>query len=236
MLFRSQAGGTWTIHYGDPGRTGNHKTTITVSYIDAEGKKQEKSISASVSLTDSDSANKKREDIQKKMDEALSAPANTVGGQPLATTSGGGHAMNVTPSGNTPGVSGAKIESVKTEDEQTGEKDKIIKPDGRPGLGQVSPEGEIHGQTADRGPSVFFVDTNLGTASVQLTAGMTKLELLKALRAGLVALDPTLIAWVDSDLQMLFVKLDDEEDGIWMLGAGSTDRGLVAVCKVLVTE
>ena len=232
---RAQAGSTWTIHYGDPGRTGNHKTTITISYIDAEGRKLEKSISASVSLTDGDSANKKREDIQKKMDEALSAPANTVGGKPLASTSGLGNAMNTAPSGDTSDFSGAKIESVKTEDEQTGEKDEIMKPR-RNGLAQVGPEGELLGQTSDRGPSAFFVPTNLGTVSVTLSPGMSKLELLKALKAGLIALDSKVAAWVDSDLDVLFVKLGDGDDGIFTIGAGSTDQGLVAVCKVLVTD
>ncbi len=227
------AGNTWAVFYGDPARSGTHKTKVTFTYYDGEGVQQEKTITASVSLTDSEDEDDKKTKIQEAMNLELGKPENKVGGQALASTSGSGNVMTVTPSAS---VSGAKIKTVKTEDNQTGEDDNIVKPGGKKGLAQVAPEGEIIGQTSDRGPSVFFVKTNLGTASVALTGNMTKLELLKALKAGLIAQDPGAEVWVDSDLLVLFVKLDDGDDGIFNIGAGSTDQGLVATCKVMIAD
>jgi hypothetical protein len=97
------------------------------------------------------------------------------------------------------------------------------------------PQGELLGHARGGGSSVFSVDTNLGTATVTLAGGMTRLQLLKALRGQLLALDSTAEIWIDSDLLVLFVLLDDD-DGIYAIGAGSTDEGLRAVCKVMVTE
>ena len=84
-------------------------------------------------------------------------------------------------------------------------------------------------------PSVFFVITNLGMVSVQLSGSMSKLDLLKALEEGLIAQDRTLEVWVDSELEMLFVLLDATE-GIIEIGAGSSDEGLTASCKVQLIE
>lgn len=228
---------TWGVWFGDPGRSGSHTTTVTISYTDSQGVKKEKEISATVSLTAADTNTTKKGTVQGALNTALSADGNTVGGQPLASTSGGGNAMTITPSPNNPapgGFSDAKIESVETEDNETGEDDTIIKPPMK-GVAQVSPEGELLGQTSDRGPSVFFVKTNLGTVSVQLSGSMSKVALLKTLKEGLVAQDPGLVAWVDTDLQVLFLLLKADE-GIVHVGAGSTDQGLKARCKVQLTE
>jgi hypothetical protein len=102
-------------------------------------------------------------------------------------------------------------------------------------VAQVEPAGELLGTTRDLDPSIFFVTTNLGTVSVQLTGSMSKIQLLKTLREGLVAKDPGLVAWVDTDLKILFVLLKANE-GIVEIGCGSTDLGLTARCSVQLTE
>jgi hypothetical protein len=232
---------TWGVWFGDPTRGGNHTTTITVSYSDANGVKKEKEISASVTLTNADTNATKKEKVEGAVNTALSADGNTVGGEPLAETGGTGNAMTITPSPNNPppapgeeGFSDAKIEKVETEDDETGEDDRIIKP-GKKAVAQVEPAGELLGTTRDLDPSIFFVTTNLGTVSVQLTGSMSKIQLLKTLREGLVAKDPGLVAWVDTDLKILFVLLKANE-GIVEVGCGSTDLGLTARCSVQLTE
>ena len=230
-----QASNTWVIMFGDPARGGDQTTTITVSYTDSNGVKKEKEISASVPLTSADGANSKKEKVQNALNTALSEESNKVGGQSLAATGGTGGAMTITPSPDNPGAfTDAKIKAVKTKDSETGEEDSVVKP-GKKAVAQVIPEGEILGQTSSRGPSVFFVTTELGTVSIPLSGSTSKLDLLKALKAGLLAQDPALVVWVDPDLEILFAMLE-ANTGILQIGAGSTDMGLTAVCKVQLTD
>ncbi|HEX6884776.1 MAG TPA: hypothetical protein VF530_15480 [Planctomycetota bacterium] len=226
-----QANNTWSIIFDDPGSGGSQTTTITVSYTDSQGVKREKEISATAQITAADSSASKKEKVQEALNTELSKPENQVGGNSLAATGGTGGVMTITPSGQVPD---AKIEDVETDDERTGEKDKVLKPTGKEGLAQVSLEGEVVGLTASGGPSVYEVDTNLGTASVQLASSMTRLQVLKALRDQLDAMGPKVVTWIDSEKLILFVLLKD--DGIYTLGAGSTDDGLRAVCKVIATD
>jgi hypothetical protein len=230
-----QQNDTWSIIFDDPNRGGTQTTTITVSYIDSAGVKKEKEISATVSITADDSSASKKTKVQNALNSELSKPANGVNGTPLASTSGSGGVMTVTPAANSSGnFSDAKIKDVETEDKDTGEKDKIIKPTGKEGLGQVSFEGELVGQTSGNLPSVFEVDTNLGTASVPLAPGMTRLQVLKSLSEQLNAMGPKVVTWIDSERLVLFVLL--KEEGIYTIGAGSTDDGLAAICKVVASN
>jgi hypothetical protein len=225
----TQPGDTWSVSLGDPARTGTHTTTVTISYLDANQVKKEKAITSSVSLGPEDSADTKKTKVQNALNSALGNPANQPTGAPLASTSGNGNVMTVDP------ASGAKIESIETTDNETGEDDKITKP-GKKGLAQVRPEGELLGVTSDGGPSVFFITTNLGQASVQLSPGMRKTHVLNTLKAQLLALDPDALVWVDTNKGALYVFLPEGEEGIWQIGAGATDAGLDAACKVMVTE
>ncbi len=234
----SPQGGTWGIFFGDPGRSGTHTTTLGMSYIDSNGVKREKTISAPVDLTAADTPDTKKGKAQTALNSALSSPANMVGGQPLAMTGGTGNGMTITPSPNNPspgGFSNAKIESLDTQDNKTGEDDQVVRPK-KKALAQVSPEGELLGRTGDGDPSVFFITTDLGEISVQLSGSMSRLELLNALGAGLLAQDPSMSVWVDNDRLVLSVLLLDGDKGIQTIGAGSTDEGLTAVCKVMITE
>ncbi len=224
-----QAGDTWGIWFGDPTRSGTHTTTVTISYTDASGAKKEKEITSSVALGPTDSADTKKTKAQDALNTALGDAANQPTGTALATTGGNGNAMTVD------AAAGAKIESIETKDDETGEDDKIIKP-GKKGLAQVTPQGELLGVTSDGGPSVFFITTNLGQASVQLSPGMRKTYLLNSLKSGLLALDPDATVWVDTSKGALYVLLPEEDEGLWQVGAGATDAGLDAVCKVMITE
>ena len=228
-----QDGNTWTIDFGDPSRSGTHETTLRINYTDSNGAQQEKVITSSIPLASSDNSSQKKEAAQDKLHQELNKDENKVNGQPLATLGGTGDVMTVTPNSSVPD---AKIKSINTNDSQTGEEDVIHKPN-KKALAQVTPVGELLGRTSDGGPSVFFVTTNLGLASVQLSPGMSKLELLKALKAGLLAQDPDAPVWVDTSLGVLFVMLPEyDEESICSIGAGSTDLGLSAVCKVMITD
>jgi hypothetical protein len=224
-------GGSASIHFGDPGRDGEQTTTVKVSYIDSNGVKQEKSISAATSLTSGDTPQTKRPLVQANLDAAFNLDVSKVGGQPLCSTSGSGNAMNITPANDSQGnFSDVKLEKVTTNDKKTGEKDAILAAS-LPSLGQVEVLGDVTGSDGS-GPSVFEVQTNLGTVTVNLTAGMRRPVILRQLASGLRAQGAT--TWVDTDLMVLFVYIPGGGGtAITALGAGSTDVGLTARAAVL---
>lgn len=223
-------GSSGSIHFGDPTRTGEQKTTVKVSYIDAHGKKQEKTITATTSLTPEDTSETKMAKVKENLDDELNKDANKVGGQPLGSTGGSGNAMTITPAGDSSGnFSDVKIEKITTDDSKAGEKD-TVNPPALPAVGQIEVNGDVTGSDGTSA-SVFEVHTNLGTVTVNLTAGMRKPSILRQLSAGLQAKGAT--SWVDTDRMILFVYVPGGEGQISSLGAGSTDEGLTARAGLL---
>ncbi|NUP95846.1 MAG: hypothetical protein HUU28_06755 [Planctomycetaceae bacterium] len=224
-------GSSGSILFGDPARTGEQKTTVKVSYIDSNGKKQEKTITATTPLTPDDTPETKLAKVKEKLDEELNKDSNKVNGQPLASTVGGGNGMIVTPAPDPQqgGFTSAKIEKISTDDTKTGEKDVITSPS-MPALAQVECLGDITGSDGS-GASVFEIETNLGTVTVNLTAGMRRPVLLRALASGLEAQGAT--CWVDTDRMVLFVYVSGGEGQVSAIGVGSTDEGLTARVGVL---
>jgi hypothetical protein len=226
-----QAGDTWTFSFGDPTRSGTLTTTLNFSYTDANGVKQDKSISAQVDLLPADSADTKKTKVQNALQGELDKPENQPNGAPLATLSGNGNVMTADPAAG----NDTKITSAETTDSETGEDDKIIKP-GKKGLAEIGLPGELLGTTSDGSSSVFFITTNAGQASVTLYPGMKKSLLLKNLRTGLLSLEPEADILIDLGRKVLYVILPEGEEGIVDIGAGTTDEGMDAFCKVMVTE
>ncbi|MBI5432589.1 MAG: hypothetical protein HZA52_07155 [Planctomycetes bacterium] len=226
-----QQGGSGTIVFGDPARTGEQKTTVKVSYVDAQGTKQQKTITATTPLTPDDTPQAKKAKVQQNLNDEFNNDANKVGGQPLGSASGGsGYAMTIDPAAASPGnFSNVKIEKITVDDSKTGEKD-VITPPSQPALAQVEAIGDVTGSDGS-GASVFEVQTNLGTVTVNLTAGMRKPILLRTLASGLEAQGAT--CWVDTDRMVLFVYAPGGEEQLGSIGAGSTDEGLTARIGVL---
>lgn len=228
---RTSFGTTWTVNFGDPGRDGSHTTTIEISYIDPQGAKKYKTIEATTPITDNMSEDAKATAVKGAVNAALAAPANKVGGNSLASTGGTGDVMTATPAGDSSSFTDAKIESVETDDSETGEDDKITKPTA-PAVAVITAEGEIIGE-AGTSPSDFQVITDVGVVTVSLTGSMRKVELLRNLAEGLQAQGA--VCWVDSGREQLLVLLEDAATGgVSEIGAGSTDDGLHAVCTVIV--
>ncbi len=223
-------GPSGTIQFGDPVRTGEQKTTVKVSYIDSQGRKQEKTITATTPLTPDDTPQTKAAKVKENLDAEIAKDANKVNGQPLLSTSGSGNAMTISPAADSAGnFSDVKIEKITTDDTKTGEKD-TVNPPASPALVQIEAIGDVTGSDGS-GASVFEVHTNLGTVTVNLTAGMRKPILLRALASGLQTQGAT--AWVDTDRMVLFVYAPGGEGLVSSCGAGSTDEGLTARAAVL---
>lgn len=225
-------GGSATIQFGTPHRNGQQTTTIKIKYDDANGVHKTKDITATTDCTNTMTAAQKREAVQANIDTELAKPANQVNGNSLASTTGSGNATIVTPANDSAGnFSNAKIDKITTGDSKTGEKDVISQATTASGLAQIEAIGDVTGSDGT-GQSYFAVETNLGTVTVNLAAGMRKTKILQDLRAGLVAQGAT--AWVDTDRLVLFVLcVPGEETKVGKIGAGSTDEGLVARCAVL---
>lgn len=229
-----QQGNTYSIDFDDPNHDGTQTTTVTVSYTDAQGVKKEKKISATTTIAHSMTAITKKEAVQASLDAALALPANQVGGQSLASTGGiaGQDVLQVAPNtatGTPPPFTDAKIDKVSTDDKNTNENDKVTPPaQSGPGIATVSAAGDLTGQAAS-GPATFSVITNQGLVTVNVTAGMRRLTLLKQLKTGLIAQGAK--AWVDSDRMLLHVLIDGEM--ISGVGAGTNDSGLAAVTDVM---
>lgn len=223
-------GPSGSIHFGDPARTGEQKTTVKVTYTDALGKRQEKTITATTPLTPGDTPETKMAKVKDNLDAELNKDANKVGGQPLGSTGGSGNAMTISPAADLPGnFTDVKIEKITTDDSKTGEKD-TVNPPSLPAVGQIEVMGDVTGSNGTSA-SVFEVHTNLGTVTVSLTAGMRKPYILRQLAAGLQAQGAT--SWVDTDRMVLFVYVPGGEGQISSLGAGSTDEGLTARAGLL---
>lgn len=224
-------GPSGTIQFGDPARTGEQKTTVKVSYIDAQGKKQEKTITATTPLTPEDTPQTKAGKVKDNLNDEFNKDANKVGGQPLGSAGGGtGNAITIDPAGDSQGnFSDVKIEKITTDDSKTGEKD-TVNPPALPAMGQIEVNGDVTG-TNGTSASVFEVHTNLGTVTVNLTAGMRKPYILRQLAAGLQAQGAT--CWVDTDRMVLFVYVPGGENQVSSLGAGCTDEGLTARAALL---
>lgn len=226
-----QAGDTWSVTFGNPTRSGTVTTTLNFSYTDATGAKKDKPITASVDLQPSDTPDTKKTKVQNALQAELDKPENQLDGTALATLGGVGNVMAADPaSGND-----TAITSVTTTDSETGEDDKIIKP-GKKGLAEIGLPGELLGTTSSGTPSVFFITTNAGQASVNLYPGMKKSQLLKDLRAGLLALEPEADVLIDLGRKVLYVFLPEGSEGIVDIGAGTTDEGMDAFCNVMITE
>jgi hypothetical protein len=223
-------GPSGTIQFGDPARTGEQTTTVKVSYTDAQGKKQEKTITATTPLTPDDTPQTKTAKVKENLDAELDKDANKVNGQPLGSTGGSGNAMTISPANDSAGnFSDVKIEKITTDDSKTGEKD-TVNPPALPAVGQIEVNGDVTG-TDGTSASFFEVHTNLGTVTVQLTAGMRKPSILRQLAAGLQAQGAT--TWVDTDRMVLLVYVPGGENQVSSLGAGSTDQGLTARAGLL---
>jgi hypothetical protein len=226
-----QQGGTWTVDFDDPNRSGEAKISVTVSYIDANGKKQRKEIKAAVDVKPDLDATGKKEKVQEAVNKALLDSANQVGGNALASTSGGGDVMTTTPAANPSDGSftGAKIEKISVKDSTTGEKDTISEPaQSSAGLVEVLLVGDIIGE-AGGSSSTFSILTNLGEVSAEMTSSMRKLDVIDLLREGLAAQGAQ--TWADYDRDAILVYLDG--DVLTGIGAGCTDRGLSSVCTVI---
>lgn len=228
---RPPFGSTWTVNFGNPGRDGTHTTTLEISYTDTQGAKKHKTVEATTPITDNMSEDAKATAVKAAVNAALALPANQVGGTSLASTGGTGDVMTATPSGNNGNFTDAKIDSVETDDSETGEDDKISKPTA-PAIAIITAEGEITGQ-AGTSSSDFEVITDVGVVTVSLTGSMRKVELLRDLAEGLQAQGA--VCWVDSRRELLLVLLEDASSGgVSDIGAGSTDDGLHAVCTVII--
>ena len=225
-----EAGTTWILQLGDPGKEGKVKTTVDLSYVDASGVKQKETIEATADVTAGMGPNQKKSAVQASLDASVSDPANQVDDQSLLETGGSGNAVTITPSSDVEGsFSDVKIEKIDINDRpNTGEKDFVVKPAGTsPGLGTILIEGDITAEAGGASP-FFAVGTPLGEVSVTLQASMTKLDLLEQLRAGLLAQGAKV--WIDGDRIALYVLIED--GGVNTLGAGTNDNGLVRYLSV----
>jgi hypothetical protein len=224
-------GGSATIQFGTPRRTGEQTTTVKIKYVDAEGVVKSKTITAVTNVTPTTTAAEKRAAVETNVDAELAKPANQVNGNSLASTTGSGNAMIITPANDSGGnFSDAKIEKITTDDTKTGEKDVISQASTSSSLGAIEAIGDITGSDG-ASQSFFAVQTNLGTVTVNLTAGMRRPGLLAQLKSGLIAQGATV--WVDTDRLILYILIPGGADSVSAVGAGSTDEGLVARCSVL---
>ncbi len=229
-----QEGGTWKVDYGDPGHSGEHTTTVGITYEDSEGKQQRETFTAKIDITDpgGTGAVDKKTMIQEKLQEDIDN--KKVGGQPLINIGGTGCVLTISPNRSNPSASNIKIKDVGTDD-KTKNDDEIDEPANLaiPGLGIIEARGGITGQEGNgASPSYFDVVTSEGVDAIALDGTMTKPELLREIGIRLKARGARV--WVDARRQMVFVLLDD--DPIGSLGAGSSDTGLIAHCSVRVAE
>lgn len=223
---------TWSIDFDDPPKDGTQTTTVELSYIDALGKKQKKSISVTTEIEGSDGSADKMAAVKSALDGAIAESENQPGGDPLLQTGGVGDVLSITTAAQTEenGVANLKIESVETDDDKTNEKDKVNDPeDEAPSLGVIWVRGSITGLEVDDTPSSLGVATALGSFSVALSGSMEMDGLVEEIGDGLEAQGATV--WVDLRLDRVMVLIDDDVDE---LGAGSSDRGLAVSCLVRV--
>ncbi len=183
----AQQGGTWSVDFDDPNRSGEAKVKVTVSYIDANGKKQRKEVKAAADIKPSDAAAGKKVKVQKALNKALADAANQVDGNSLASTGGMNDVMQVGPAANNNAFTGAKIEKVSMKDTTTGERDTVHVPaQNAAALAEVLLVGDIIGDDGGA-PSTFAILTNAGEVVAEMTPSMRKLDVIDVLRAGLAA-------------------------------------------------
>lgn len=230
-----QQGGTWSVDFDDPNKSGDATVKVDVSYTDNLGKKQAKTISTTVRITPDLGATQKKARIQDALNQEANKDANKVGGESLIQTSGGGDVMTITPAPDHPQgtFTGVKIEDVDAKEKGTNEKDSVHPPKPGLGLAEIQAHGDITGLTSTGEASTFGVHTsNKGLVSVTLAPGMRKIDLIFALRAELVAKGAT--TWVDLERMALFVLL--ENDGVGDIGVGTDDSGLESELSVMGPE
>lgn len=223
------------MDYGDPTHGGEHSTTIEIKYTDAQGQVQTKKITGTLpSVTSGMTAVQKKDAAKGAVDAELAKAANQVNGNPLASTGGVGDHMSVAPSGDVAGsFSDVKITSVTTEDKETQEDDKIIKPATVAGLGILEARGTITGLTGSGGsPSYFNVITDEGLISIALSGSTTKAQLLASIVDGLEQQGIT--TWVDSRRGLVLIEVDGTTTS--GVGCSSSDSDLTAVATVIVQE
>jgi len=219
-----QQGGAWDIDFDDPGRSGTVTVSVTVSYQPPTGGRQKKEITTTVDVDHNWDAEKKRRNVETKLDEAIAA--NQAENQSLAQTTGASDRMIVSPAG---GSLNAKIEEIKIKDVKTGEDDEIDPPAQGMALAQITLYGQALGEDKST-PSLLTLSTTLGNASFSADEGTTNLELLTQARDALLVQGATV--WLDLAGPSLFVLIDPES-GLRALGAGCTDEGLAVSCRVL---
>lgn len=227
-------GNSGSIQFGHPGKSGEQKTTIVLTYDKPGGAQGKKTITVTTAVTNSTTEAQKKTLVQQALDAELAKPANQENGHALGSTSGGsGNIMTINPSADSNGnFSGVKLKSISTDDFKTGEKDKVTPANdgGSVALAEIEVVGDITGSDGS-GTSYYAVETNLGTVTINLAPGMTKPALVRQLASGLTAQGATV--WTDPTTSVLFVLMPGGEDGISSIGAGSTDEGLIARCTAI---
>ncbi len=224
-------GPTVSVNYGDPTSSGTATTSFNIHYDDAQGAQQMIPISVSVSVTDSTTPAQKREAVQSAVNTALDG--HKVGGQPLATTSGSGEHLAVTPAADTAAASNVKIKKLKVKDDTTGEKDVIFDGTSARSIAVLSASGNITGQNSSGGASWLSVATNQGTTTISLSGSMRAIDLIQAAAEGLRS-DGDAEVWQVEDEGRIYVLIDKTD--VTSASIASNDTGLSVSCTMLSTD
>jgi hypothetical protein len=224
-------GDTVSINYGDPTSAGTATTSFNILYDDAQGAQQSISISVPISVTASTTPSQKREAVQSAVNTALDG--QKVGGQPLATTSGGAEHLAIHPASDTAAASNVKIKQLKAKDQSTGETDKVTDGTSARSIAILAASGNVTGQNSTGGASWLAVGTNQGTTTISLSGSMRAIDLIQAAADGLRS-DGEAEVWQAEDEGRIYVLID-KTDITWA-SIASNDTGLSVSCTMLSTD
>lgn len=221
---------TWAVDLSDRPQDGHVKVTIEVLFADARGKKQKKRIVAEADVLAAETPIQKRDALKKAIDGALRKEENRVGGHALLRTVGVRDRTNLLPAADVRGsFADVQIENIVTLKRN---KNAEVGPPSRPrALARIRLLGDVVGQNSDGVVSSVSISTDFGQVNVSSPAGNRRIDVLRQLASGLVALGATV--WRDEDEFALFVLVDERVGGI---GAGSDDEGLTVENRVTIEE